>query len=42
MTRVLGHGFSGTTIYVVHAMKKKTQALPQEDIDVILRRLKEV
>lgn len=29
-------------IYFVHAMKKKTQALPKEDVDLILRRLREV
>ncbi len=29
-------------IYFVHAFKKKTQELPQKEIDVILKRLKEV
>ncbi len=29
-------------IYMVHAMKKKTQVIPKEDIGLILRRLKEI
>lgn len=29
-------------IYLVHAFKKKTQELPQKEIDVVLKRLKEV
>lgn len=29
-------------IYFLHAFKKKTQGLPQKEIDVILKRLKEV
>ncbi len=29
-------------IYMVHAMKKKTQAIPKEDVELILRRLKEI
>ena len=29
-------------IYFVHAFKKKTQELPQKEIEVVLRRLKEV
>lgn len=29
-------------IYLVHAMKKKNQALPKEDGDLILRRLRKV
>jgi phage-related protein len=32
----------GDAIYMVHAMKKKTQTLPKEDVDLILRRLAEV
>ena len=32
----------GDAIYMVHAMKKKTQTIPREDIELILRRLKEV
>lgn len=29
-------------IYLIHAFKKKTQELPQKEIDVVLKRLKEV
>ncbi len=29
-------------IYFVHAFKKKTEELPQKEIDVVLKRLKEV
>lgn len=29
-------------IYFVHAFKKKTQELPQKEIDVVLKRIKEV
>jgi phage-related protein len=29
-------------IYFVHAFKKKSQELPQKEIDVVLKRLKEV
>lgn len=29
-------------IYFVHAFKKKSQELPQKEIDIVLRRLKEV
>lgn len=29
-------------IYFVHAFKKKTQELPQKEIEVVLKRLKEV
>jgi len=29
-------------IYMVHAMKKKTQTIPKEDTQLILKRLKEV
>lgn len=32
----------GDAIYMVHAMKKKTQTIPKEDTELILRRLKEV
>ncbi len=32
----------GDAIYIVHAMKKKTQTIPKEDTELILRRLKEV
>ena len=28
--------------YLVHAFRKKTQAIPQRDLDLILKRLKEV
>ena len=29
-------------IYFIHAFKKKTQELPQKEIDVVLKRIKEV
>ncbi|MBL7670522.1 MAG: type II toxin-antitoxin system RelE/ParE family toxin [Bdellovibrionaceae bacterium] len=29
-------------LYFVHAFKKKTQELPQKEIEVVLKRLKEV
>lgn len=29
-------------IYMVHAARKKTQALPKEDIELVLKRLKEI
>lgn len=32
----------GEAIYLVHAFRKKTQAIPSKDIDLILKRLKEV
>lgn len=32
----------GDAIYMVHAMKKKRQDISKEDIDLILRRLKEL
>lgn len=32
----------GDAIYVVHAFKKKTQALPQKEIDLIRKRIREV
>jgi phage-related protein len=32
----------GDAIYMLHAMKKKTQTIPEEDVELILRRLKEV
>lgn len=32
----------GDGIYFVHAFKKKTQELPQKEIEVVLKRLKEV
>jgi len=32
----------GEAIYMVHAFRKKTQQLPQREIEIILKRLKEV
>ncbi len=32
----------GDAIYMVHAMKKKTQTIPREDAQLILKRLKEI
>lgn len=32
----------GDAIYLVHAFRKRTQTLPSQDIDLILRRLKEI
>lgn len=29
-------------IYFIHAFKKKTQELPQKEIEVVLKRLKEI
>ena len=32
----------GDAIYFIHAFRKKTQELPSKEIDIILRRLKEI
>lgn len=32
----------GEAIYMLHAMRKKTQEIPKRDIEIILKRLKEV
>ena len=32
----------GEAIYLVHAFRKKTQTIPSKDIDLILKRLKEI
>ena len=32
----------GDAIYMVHAVKKKTQTIPRDEIELILRRLKEI
>ena len=32
----------GDAIYMVHAIKKKRQDLPKEEVDLILKRLKEI
>ncbi len=32
----------GEAIYMVHAFRKKTQKLPHKEIEIVLRRLKEV
>ncbi len=40
--RVFYYVRSGDAIYIVHAIQKKTQQLPNKDRRVILRRLKEI
>ena len=32
----------GDAIYMLHAFKKKTQELPQKEIDLVLKRIKEI
>jgi len=32
----------GDAIYIVHGFRKKTQALPQKEIELVLRRIKEI
>ena len=32
----------GEAIYFVHALRKKTQALPSKEIDLILKRIREI
>ncbi len=32
----------GDVIYLVHAIKKKTQGIPKKEIEIILKRIKEV
>ncbi len=32
----------GDAIYMLHAFKKKTQEIPKKEIDLILKRIKEV
>ena len=32
----------GDAIYFVHAIKKKTQELPKKEIDLVLKRIKEI
>ena len=32
----------GEAIYMLHAMRKKTQEIPKRDVEIILKRLKEV
>lgn len=32
----------GDAIYMLYAMKKKTQEIPKKDVEIILKRIKEV
>lgn len=32
----------GDAIYMLHAFKKKTQKIPQKEIDIVLKRIKEI
>ena len=32
----------GEAIYMLHALKKKTQELPRKEIDLVLKRIKEI
>lgn len=32
----------GEAIYMLHAFKKKTQELPRKEIDLVLKRIKEI
>lgn len=40
--RIFYYMKKGEAIYMVHAFRKKTQQLPQREIEVVLKRLKEV
>ncbi|MBN8550066.1 MAG: type II toxin-antitoxin system RelE/ParE family toxin [Deltaproteobacteria bacterium] len=40
--RVLYFLKKGEAIYLIHAFRKKTQAIPPREMDLILKRLKEV
>jgi phage-related protein len=40
--RVIYYLKKGEAIYLVHAFRKKTQTLPKRELDVILKRLKEI
>lgn len=32
----------GDAIYLVHAFRKKTQQIPQKELDIVLKRIKEI
>lgn len=40
--RVIYFFKKGDAIYFIHALRKKTQALPSSEVDLILKRLKEI
>lgn len=40
--RIFYYVKKGDAIYMIHAFRKKTQQLPQREIEVVLKRLKEV
>jgi phage-related protein len=40
--RVIYYLKKGDAIYVVHAFRKKTQAIPRRELDIIHKRLKEI
>jgi phage-related protein len=40
--RVIYYRKKGEAIYLVHAFRKKTQTIPRRELDVILKRLKEI
>ena len=40
--RVVYYMKRGDSIYLLHAFRKKTQAIPKKDLDLIIKRLKEV
>ena len=40
--RVVCYLKKGEAIYLVHAFRKKTQAIPRRELDIIYKRLKEI
>ncbi len=40
--RVIYYIKKGDALYLVHAFRKKTQTIPRRDLDIILKRLKEI
>ena len=40
--RVIYYIKKGEAIYLVHAFRKKTQAIPRRELDIIRKRLKEI
>jgi phage-related protein len=40
--RVIYYVKKGDAIYLVHAFRKKTQTIPQRELDIIYKRLKEI
>jgi phage-related protein len=32
----------GEAIYIIHAFKKKTQHIPQKELDIVLKRIREI